>query len=43
MSSNLKDDLKGDINGGYYDENGEAAVTPTRDWSVDEERRAKRK
>jgi hypothetical protein len=37
--SDVKDDLKGD----YYNQDGELATVPVRDWSVDEERRAKRK
>jgi hypothetical protein len=32
-------ELKGD----YYNENGDQAVLPIRDWSVEEEKRAKRK
>lgn len=34
-----RDDLKGD----YYNQNGELTVVPIRDWSVDEEKKAKRK
>ncbi|KAF2825228.1 MFS transporter-like protein [Ophiobolus disseminans] len=35
--------IKGDLQGDYYNNDGELATVPLRDWSVDEERRAKRK
>jgi hypothetical protein len=36
-------DTKGDLKGDYYNQDRELASVPLRDWSVDEERRAKRK
>jgi hypothetical protein len=37
--TNERDDLKGD----YYNQNGELTAVPICDWSVDEEKKAKRK
>lgn len=43
MSTESKSDYKPDLSTDYHDVNGDVAVLPVRDWSVDEERRAKRK
>jgi hypothetical protein len=37
--TNERDDLKGD----YYNQDGELTTIPVHDWSIDEEKKAKRK
>jgi hypothetical protein len=43
LTHKLGKEVQDVLTGDYYNNAGERAELPTRDWSVDEERKAKRK